>query len=471
MHLVTLHPSDVLFFRDGRPMEGSLAGHSLAWPLPNVINHAFHAALHRAGLAQAAHPHRRGRSGHYETQRDRYFGCLKTAGPFPVHDAAGSQAWYFPRPADAQQSHSTLITHYPVASLAGAPHLDPWFSSSLPDPLEYAVASALPPAKESKAEPWWSKKAFDAYLRGNGQVEKGEFLEDYCLADVESYIGIAIDPETQTTGHGDVKGKIYTAHYLRLREKFRLGVIAEALDKGANGAAPLDLIYQLLNGKPTQILVGGQQRICTAVRSDVNGHLPLPQGMTRGFQLNKANNKSLVKWVLLTPAIWPEIQAGTSKRGTERQYHPGGWLPNWVCPKTGDVLLEYVDEQTRRQRRHLNSEGKGYPSKPPRTARLVAAIIPKPIVVTGWALPNEADRTQGGAKSAHLAVPAGAVYYFEADSKEDAEDLAAALNWHGRGDFARIQNRRSTLLGEQGFGLGVCGTWTFFPNVSECLQK
>ena len=38
--------------------------------------------------------------------------------------------------------------------------------------------------------------------------------------------------------------------------------------------------------------------------------------------------------------------------------------------------------------------------------------------------------------------------------------LAAALNWHG-GDTAgtTIRNRRSTLLGEKGFGLGVCGTW------------
>jgi hypothetical protein len=88
--------------------------------------------------------------------------------------------------------------------------------------------------------------------------------------------------------------------------------------------------------------------------------------------------------------------------------------------------------------------------------------VPKPIVVTGWALPNETDRPQGGAKSTHLAVPAGAVYYFETDSSEAAVALANALNWHGATNGTEIQNCRSTLLGEKGFGLGVCGTWQFY---------
>ncbi len=65
-----------------------------------------------------------------------------------------------------------------------------------------------------------------------------------------------------------------------------------------------------------------------------------------------------------------------------------------------------------------------------------------------------------------LAVPAGAVYYFEANSTDEARKLAAALHWHGdpkAADFAKtIKNRRRTLRGEKGFGLGVCGTWSFF---------
>lgn len=84
MNTILLEPTDVLFFRDGRPMGGASAGHGAAWPLPTVVNHAFHAALHRAGdVFKDAHLHRRGRSGIYEESRDRRFGSLVTAGPFP----------------------------------------------------------------------------------------------------------------------------------------------------------------------------------------------------------------------------------------------------------------------------------------------------------------------------------------------------------------------------------------------------
>ena len=99
-------------------------------------------------------------------------------------------------------------------------------------------------------------------------------------------------------------------------------------------------------------------------------------------------------------------------------------------------------------------------------ASLLAALVPKPIPVSGWALNLHHGAENPGAKSTHLAVPAGAVYYFEADSAEDAAQLAAALNWHGpEANSTTIKNRRSTLLGEKGFGLGVCGTWNFFENV------
>jgi hypothetical protein len=130
------------------------------------------------------------------------------------------------------------------------------------------------------------------------------------------------------------------------------------------------------------------------------------------------------------------------------------------------VLLEIVSEEERKRRRNLNAAGRGYASNPNVSARLVAAIVPKPLVVTGYALGITADpeRPDGGAKPTHLAVPAGAVYYFEADSHEDARKLATSLNWHGNEpDPSTISNRRSTLMGEKGFGLGVCGTWDFLP--------
>lgn len=225
-----------------------------------------------------------------------------------------------------------------------------------------------------------------------------------------------------------------------------------------------DLIAELFSGGPKRILVGGQQRVCTAIAIPNSGNaLPLPKGLTQKTEFQQLpNGKYAVKWVLLSPAIWPEIPDGIASNGTKRNYHPGGWLPNWICPESGDVLLRIVPHDERRRRRSLGYSTQGYDGNANSEeirARLVAALVPKPLVVTGWAIPSEDPDDKGGAKSTHLAVPAGAVYYFEAEDAEEARRLALALNWHGDTRGSQIKNRRSTLLGEKGYGLGVCGTW------------
>jgi hypothetical protein len=439
MNTLLLHPTDTLFFRDGRPMSGSLSGHGAAWPLPTVLNAALHAALHRAELetilGDEVHKHRRGRSSDrvLDAERDRKFGSLVSAGPFPVSPAG---EWFYPRPADAQEKGTTAVTLQP-ASIAGA--------TSLPVPLCFGVANIRPPTKE-KPEPWWNLSAWSAYLSGSSPTEDSIFqLETHPekgFADTEHSIGIGISRETGTQN----ADQFYSAHSLRLREGWRLGTLAEAWDKvNGDSANTRDLIARLFpnSGTHTPVIVGGQQRVCSVERHDT-GRLPLPIGASiKGTR---------VKWVLLTPAIWPQI-------GT----HTGGWLPSWIDPASGQVLLKSGDT-TRADREGREAWRKRVAAMPALPARLVAAIVPKPIPVTGYALPNAADpdRPEGGAKSTYLAVPAGAVYYFEADSPEEATKLAAALNWHGsNGSPTAIKNRRSTLMGEKGFGLGVCGNWDF----------
>lgn len=481
LHQILLQPTDVLFFRDGRPMSGSLTGHSAAWPLPDVTNHALHAALHRADLdrdGRPLHAHRSGRSGRYAETRDRRFGSLRTTGPFPVRNQS---QWFFPRPKDTQTAGDVTVTHLPVSSLPGAPEFNPWRDSSLPAPLKYAVAGTQPSSKESGGEPWISTSAFEAYLQGGVHLSpdrpSDHFLRDSDLASTESTLGIRLDPATGTTGRDDAKGGIYSAHYLRLQEGFQIGLFAEAPDKG-DGTNPLnrDLLDGLLPPPSRRIIVGGQQRTCTAERTPAPpSALPLPRGLhAPGAFVALPYGKIAVKWVLLTPALWPEL-AGTTRDGSPQNPHPGGWLPNWICPRSGQVLLRGGDTERRtgerrdawRQRVRASPEAHSQLG-----ARLVAAQVPKPIVVTGWALPNDTDRPIGGAKPTQLAVPAGAVYYFEVDSSDLAAALARALNWHGAvsgdaaRDFREIRNRRSTLLGEKGFGLGVCGTWNFHSSAS-----
>ncbi|MGC8742507.1 MAG: type III-B CRISPR module-associated Cmr3 family protein [Verrucomicrobiia bacterium] len=458
MNTILLQPIDVLFFRDGRPMEGSLAGHGAAFPLPTVINGAFHAALHRAGFTEV-HLHRRGKSGRYDDkQRDRKYGCLKTAGPFPVrleNEGENNLKWYFPRPLDLTDKtlSPTLLPTDMFDSL----------ESSLPDPLEYAVASIRKPEKESDAKNWLSMQAFEKYVNGEDLIPDGlDAANDSDFSEAEHSIGIAIDPESGTTGGEEAAGKIYSAHYLRLKEEWRLGVFAEAKDKDFNHTQyGNDLVKALLNGEGKLIIVGGQQRMCTARMVEIEGsRLPLPYGKANSF--NQYGEKYLVKWILLTPAVYPEIPNDESKG---IKYHPGGWLPNWIDTETGRVLLKAGDTE-RRESESREEWRKRVRELPTISARLVAALVPKPVVVTGWAIGDENAGEKAGAMSAHLAVPAGSIYYFEADSEEDATNLANALNWHDRPDakdFGKtIKNCRSTLLGEKGFGLGVCGTFTFF---------
>lgn len=466
MNLLLLRPTDVLFFRDGRPMSGSLAGHTAAWPMPDVVNHALHAALHRAGL-ESVHGHDHHRRNGERVTDVRRFGSLTTVGPFPV-DAQGR--WFFPRPRDTDGATSGQVTLIPLAE--GNPAL-----SSLPRPLAYPVSNTLPPSKDGEGKAWVSAIAMEAYLRahtvGLPSTEvwsAGECLADRDLAETEATIGIGIDPESGTQDGTN----IYSAHYLRLDDKFQMGMVAEALDKlHGNPNNRRDLIPLLFRDAPQSIIVGGQQRICSAHRVDVpTGGLPLPRGFTseNDFRI-LPNGKVAVKWVLLTPALWPAIGA-TRKDGSAQNAHPGGWLPNWVRlawdPNT-DTATEHSDNGMVLLTTGLGvakAKRKGATAGGPIAARLVAALVPKPLPVTGWAVsdPNHPDRAAvGGAKSLHFAVPAGAVYYFEAESPEAAVHLAAALNWHGAQRSAiQATNRRSTLLGEKGYGLGVCGTWSFF---------
>lgn len=448
MNTILLSPTDVLFFRDGRPMEGSLAGHGAAWPLPNVISAALHAALHRADFRDT-HTHRFIHQGS-AAARSRRFGSLVTAGPFPVRvDKAGSQTWFFPRPLD-------------FSGVGLQPGLAPsraqnWRQSgSLRKPLRFPVASLRPPSKETAALDWLTAGSWHTYLSGELSAASTG-LNDQDFLDTEHTIGIGIDSGTQSAAEGE----IYSAHYLRLREGFRLGIACEAPEQDRNGDANGSDIVQRLFSSSRHIVVGGQQRVCTAELISNQLILPLPCGRQNGFHATR-DSHVLVKWILLSPAVWPAIAAGQSTGGQTIHAHPGGWLPNWVDPSTGDVLLKQRSGKIWRSGRRRQSEEESSIG-----ARLVAALTAKPVVVTGWSVGNteSPEAESGGAKSTHLAVPAGAVYYFEADDQAAAAKLAGALNWHGDSAGAAIRNRRSTLLGEKGFGLGVCGTWQFFEDV------
>jgi len=416
MNTIYLNPTDVLFFRDGRPMGGSATGHGAAWPLPHVINAAFHAALHRAEI-KGVHTHKTGVSTKRDkdAKREQKFGGLTTVGPFPVNKKG---EWFFPRPADAQNSQSHSIT------------LKPLGAETRPSSLGVGLLPAVntcPPTKD-QPEPWLSAQAWVAYLeQSNSTLPTGHYLLDSAFSDSEHQIGIGIDPAKGTTK----AAAFYSASYLRLKPNWKLGVLAEAIDKlNGSNEERRDLIPAMLDTEQ-HLIIGGQQRSCTTELL-LKAPIPLPTGP------KVVGNR--VKWTLLTPAIFPHIGE-----------HPGGWLPSWIDKISLEIQL--LDGPGKNKAARM-----GMPQGQPIKAKLVGSIVNASLAVTGFATSTE----NSGAKSTHYAVQAGSVYYFEAENESQAKKLADALNWCGASEKPpnTILNRRSTLFGEKGFGIGVCSNWS-----------
>ncbi len=464
MPVYHIQPQDLLFFRDARPMEPQSpgGGHGARWPHPAVFFDAIHSALWRA-FPDAASRELKGFSHHsfffkkkngerlpVSSQRT-WFQSLRTAGPFPVRDGR----WLFPCPADVQPNGGLVL---PVTAYQG--------TSDLLGPPLYPLGSTSLSSKATVA-PWWSKDAIEAYLAGCAQLGQRQAFEPHQLFAAEWTTGIGTDPLRDTQDGR----RIYSAQYLRLRDDVRIGLWATLPERGPNGKDfdGLDAIFRQ-NAELPILLVGGQQRSCRVVRQDTADSAadlatllpvsrPLPPDCTR------------LKWVLLSPAVFPAVP---------KQHHQGGWLPTWVHPQTGSVLLNEVrldrtpDGGIHRKDRR-STKRPGFLTH----CRLVAACIPKPVPITGWtealhAPPRDAlddqqqpiaDRRPRGPRETHLAVPAGAAYYFECPDHSTAQALWGLLSWHGEQTrkVDHIVHSRSSLLGEKGFGLGICAEWKPFP--------
>jgi CRISPR-associated protein Cmr3 len=443
MPVFHIHPQDIFFFRDGRPMESSspAGGHGARWPHPAVFFDAIHAALWRGFPDIAAkkkqqfpsHSFYRKENGQRIARSNGgvFFQTLTTVGPFAV----SNNQWLFPTPADIQPGGGLLL---PITSRKG----DSDLHSSI---LRYPVGSTSVASKSENIPPWCSKSGIEAYLAHGQKPPDGQCFQNADLFVSEWTTGIGTNSDTDTQD-GE---RIYSAQYLRLREHVHMGLWA-SLPKEGRGEGMDDLFPP--DNPTTILLAGGQQRACRVERqagSDLSFLLPVSRPLAPGGRR--------LKWVTLAPTIFPEVQ---------KQNHPGGWLPTWVRPADGTVLLRRTETtpqngKPREERRH--SEHRDILAE----CRLVAACIPKPVPITGWTealhVPAE-DRRKRGPRETLLAVPSGAVYYFECKTDAAAQALWEVLSWHGAQTEGvdRVVHRRSSLMGEKGFGLGVCGPWNSF---------
>ncbi len=404
MPAYTLTPRDLIFMRDARPMEASDAGLGANWPRPDQLWHALFSAFLREWPAHQDWEHKHHVKENESGAMAHRFGALKTIGPFPLNSRTGEL--FLPCPLDLCADEDGML--WPMRLVEGG-------GTNRPAPLTHAFQSV----KLGKHQPpsWICKADYDKYL--SGESFKPAKVE---LFDTERNIGIAIDPATRATE----KGKLYQAEYLRLRDNVRFAFEAECPIILGNTRRAEDAIELFLKSR-AQIVLGGQQGMATLNKAGEYLNLPKPR---------IESNSLLLKWTLLTPALYPAISANPGK-GVRT--HVGGWLPNWINPETGQVMLPRTKAErppgiTREKwRENLSTTEKI-------TAHLIAARIGKPMAFSGWDL-------QKGPKLTQLAVPAGSCYVFVCNNAAERAVLAQALS---------STQRRSTLFGEMGFGIGIC---------------
>lgn len=427
-HSFNLTPRDLLFLRDARPMEASDAGLGAHWPRPDQLWNALINAFHRQWPERQTwegHEHRKNNTDRNQDSSCR-FGALLTAGPFPCVRTSTPDTkagLYLPCPLDLSADTDGNLHPMTLVSAAG---------SNLPPPLTHAFAAAAVLGKNEL--PLWLHAAdYAACLQGRTITPAKASL--YAG---ERNIGIAIDPVT----HATVEGQFYQAEYLRLGEHVSLAFAASCDIRGDRGQ-PTDVLAEFAKTQADTVVIGGQQGLAKLRRDPQPLALPQPAlapPRTAPFRL---------RWTLLTPAVYPAIAANPDK-GVNAP-HPGGWLPNWVHPESGEVMLPRTSV-ARGAGEGRDAWRQRVKTAPRFSARLMAARIGKPLPFSGW------DLQTGGPKPTHLAVPAGSVYVFACQSADEWLALAKALAWNA-GDGCEVRNRRSTLLGEKGFGLGVCSAW------------
>ncbi len=434
-HKITLFPRDVLYFRDGKPLGGAADGNGAQWPFPHMwraaVLSAFHRSFSDAEICSFAKTHQHPRRkntlmrDNFELARTKaVFGGTKTLGPFPQKNGK----LYFPIPADLVLNERDDTTE--VAQLLPTP-VPADCDGNLPRPLTHVLWKNLTPTKKTLGR-WISADALKEYLRGNIEKisladngrEPAELLGDDAMFQTEARPGIGIAPSTGTAEDG----KFYSTEYLRLLPDVSMLAILSAISVSACGETDLwEKFLEKEKSKPA-LIFGGQRGMVRIESAD--GDLPLPASPKIAG--------TRVKWTLLSPALFN-----------------AGWRPTFVDATLGDVrLLRQIppretgeSREAWRARAHRNAQ--------PISAKLVAARIPKAVPVSGWKI-NAARNCKdscsdgGGApKPTRLLVPAGSVYYFECSSEEDAAALCSAL--HGK--------VKSDLLGEAGYGLGVCSEW------------
>lgn len=369
-------PRDVLFFRDGRPMDADKVhmkdvryiGHGAVWPRPDhLFNGVMHALLNESKGAGFGD-----------------FMSLKVMGPYPVkRNPSAADVLYLPRPLDWDMA------------------IEPCVDTDLPDPLEYGFIDITEGKKKLPA--WVSVSDFKQYLVRKDRemyhtVEKdndGKLrtvirfpYSDGDLFGTEVRIGTTLDAVTGASKR--VEGRHasgqHQGEYLRLQSGVSMWCAVETGKIGRANEAPA------APEMPRAIVMGGQGGIVVRCDTDIDLLKEFPAPVVAN------DGEKFVRWTLIAPALFLQT----------------GWLPGW----SKDSRKDAPDP------RPLGTVM--FPDCG--DCKLVGACVGKPIAFSGW---DQKD----GVKPTVLAVPQGSTYLFRCKGKSAAEALIRRLHLQRQSDY------------------------------------
>ncbi len=278
----TLSPRDLLFFRDGRPMDVNKReadmrniGHGDTWPRPDHLYNGIMHALINDRMASGEKMYGK-------------IGDLKVEGPLPMK----GDTLYLPRPLDWD------------CKLVEVDDTD------RPSYLKYGFVDCKDGKKDYPA--WIPLEQYRKYLA----CDYGEPLEKVALYGSESRIGTTLDAETGASAcvQGNASGQ-YQANYLRLERDV---IIWGAYDRKDEDVAKSEVKGDL----PSSFILGGQGGVVTVASSDIDLEKELPRPEPKPSN----DGKYYVRWTVISPAYFSQT----------------GWLPGW-CKDTSRTELRKED--------------------------------------------------------------------------------------------------------------------------------
>ena len=418
---LSITPHDPIIARDGRPfgIGQGIRMRSLDWPYPSVLAGSLRTMLGKMN------------GGFLQEDVDNLLKDLldiDIAGPLPLK----STQLYLPIPKDIlAKKDGKKIEAIPLrpAELRKGEVCDFPNSRLLPAMIpETNDDSNDDDFKPEKLPAFWSFEKMTAWLVNpsglnfilcKGSEKKDDDLDIECNKkkkieiwdDDPDFLG---SPERDERVHTGIDPKTGTAAIEEGLLFMSVGLDISTAEKGEE----IRLAARIEAGNPFEKIIGklneihpfgGERRLAHWSKADEPAGWKCPLEIPEKLM---ELDTGRIRMVLATPAIFSK-----------------GWLPGWLDSATLEGILPTLKD---------DQEFK---------LKLISACTDRWRPISGWS----AEAKSRGPKAIRRMVPAGSVYFFEAESAEAARDLA------------KIYWLESVCDGEQdrkdGFGLAVWGIW------------